>query len=136
MSTAGCRPKGVTFAGFNVKANAVLLAGVGVYISAAGEVDVATANSKVVGVAMTSVTGNASGTSRVEVAMLDGGTMRVKCSSTVTAGEYLIAGSGGFENQTLGGGTTVRYIAGQALESGVTSDFVEMKLGSFAAGSA
>lgn len=130
------RPKGVTFAGYNVKASAVIVAGVGVYLSADQEVDVAVANSKVIGVAMGAATGNAAGTTRVEVALGDGGTVRVKASNTVTRGEYLIAGTDGFENQTIGGGTTVKYIIGQALESGVDNDFVECRLGAFAAGCA
>ena len=132
MSTSGSKPGQVTFAGYNVKASAVIVAGVGVYLSAADEVDVAVANSKVIGIATQSVTGNASGTSRVEVALCCGGTYRVKASGTATRGEFAIAGTDGFENQTLGGGTTVKYIAGQFLESGVDNDFVELKLGSFA----
>lgn len=136
MSTGGAKPGASTFAGFNVKASAVLVKGVGVYISAANEVDVATANSKVIGVAAEAVTGNSSGTSRVEVQLCDAGTARVKCSGTATRGEFAIAGTDGFENQTIGGGTTVKYIAGQFLESGVDGDFVEMRLGAFAAGAA
>jgi hypothetical protein len=136
MSTAGSKSGNSTFAGYNVKANAVIVKGVGVYISAANEVDVATANSKCIGVACTSVTGNASGTSRVEVQLADGGTARVKSSGTATAGEYAVCGTDGFENQTLGGGQTVKYITGQFLESGVDNDFVELRLGAFAAGAA
>jgi hypothetical protein len=136
MSTAGSKPGKSTFAGYNVKAAAIIVKGVGVYLSAQGEIDVATTNSKVIGVAAESVTGNASGTSRCEVQLADGGTARVKCSSTVTAGEYLIAGTDGFENQTIGGGTNVKYIIGQALESGVDNDFVEARLSAFAAGAA
>lgn len=136
MSTAGNKPDKTTFAGYNVKANAVIVKGVGVFLSAANEVDVATANSKCIGVAMDSVTGNADGTSRVEVALADGGTCVVKCSGTATRGEYAIAGTDGFENQTIGGGTTVKYIIGQFLESGVDNDFVELRLGAFAAGAA
>ena len=136
MSTAGNLPEETTFKSYKVKASAVLVKGVGVYLSAADEVDVATANSKVIGVATVSVTGNASGTSRIEVALADGGTCAVKASGTVTRGEYLIAGTDGFENQTIGGGTTVKYLIGQALESGVDNDFVECRLGAFAAGCA
>lgn len=136
MSTSGSKPGKVTFAGYNVKASAVIVAGVGVYLSAAGEVDVAVANSKVIGVATESVTGNSSGTSRVEVALADGGTYACKASGAVTRGEYLVAGTDGFENQTIGGGTTVKYLIGQALESGVDGDFVEVRLGAFAAGCA
>lgn len=137
MSTAGQKPGNVTFAGYKVKANAVIVAGVGVYLSAAGEVDVAVANSKCIGVAMQSVTGNADGTSRVEVALhTGGGSVRVKASGTATRGEFAIAGTDGFENQTVGGGTTVKYLIGQFLESGVDNDFVELQLGGFAAGCA
>lgn len=132
MSTSGSKPDKVTFAGFNVKASAAIVKGVGVYISASEEVDVATANSKVIGVAMDTITGNSSGTDRVEVALCRGGTIRVKCSGTATRGEYAICGTDGFENQPLGGGTTVKYIAGQFLESGVDGDFVELALGAFA----
>jgi hypothetical protein len=136
MSTSGSKPNGVTFVTLNVKASAAIVKGVGVYISAANEVDVATANSKVYGVADETVTGNSSGTSRVRVAIAAGGTIRVKASGTATRGEYAIAGTDGFENQTIGGGTTVKYLVGQFVESGVDGDFVECKLGSFAAGCA
>jgi len=137
MSTSGQKPGEATFVGYKVKANAALLQGVGVKFSADHEVDVCGANDKAIGIPMTSVTGNASGTSRVEVMLLDGGTIRAKVSSGgATRGEYAICGSGGFENQTIGGGTTVKYIVGQFLESGVSGDFVELRLGGFAAGCA
>lgn len=136
MSTSGAKPGKSTFAGYKVKASAAIVKGVGVYLSAADEIDVAVANSKVIGIAAETVTGNSSGTSRCEVQLCDGGTARVKCSGTATRGEFAIAGTDGFENQTLGGGTTVKYIAGQFLESGVDNDFVEMRLGAFAAGAA
>ena len=132
MSTAGAKPRESTFAGYKVKASAVIVKGVGVFMSAADEVDVAVANSKVIGVATQSVTGNSSGTSRIEVQLADGGTAAVKASGTVTRGEYLIAGTDGFENQTFGGGTVVKYAIGQALENAVDNDFVECRLGAFA----
>lgn len=136
MSTAGSKPNGVTFVTLNVKASAAIVKGVGVFLSAADEVDVAVANSKVIGVADETVTGNTSGTSRVRVALANSGTLRVKASGTATRGEYAIAGTDGFENQTVGGGTTVKYLAGQFMESGVDGDFVELRLGAFAAGCA
>lgn len=136
MSTSGSKPNKVTFAAYKVKANSVLVKGVGVFLSAADEVDVAVANSKVIGVSQADVTGNAGGTTRVEIALADGGTIACKASNTVTRGEYLIAGTDGFENQTFGGGTTVKYAIGQALESGVDNDFVEVRLGAFAGVSA
>ncbi len=135
-NTSGHKPEKITFATYTVKANSVIVKGVGVFFSASGEVDVAVANSKVIGIADESLTGNASGTSRVRVALADGGTYRCKASGTVTRGEYLIAGTDGFENQTIGGGTTVKYLLGQFLESGVDGDFVECRLGAFAAGAA
>lgn len=136
MSTSGSKPNGVTFVTLNVKASAAIVKGVGVFLSAADEVDVAVANSKVIGVADETVTGNTSGTSRVRVALANSGTIRVKASGTATRGEYAIAGTDGFENQTVGGGTTVKYLAGQFMESGVDGDFVELRLGAFAAGCA
>lgn len=121
---------------YTVKANAIIVAGVGVLFTATeGEVDVAIANSKVAGVALTSITGNAAGTDTVQVA-LSGGIVKVKLSSTATRGEYAIAGTGGFENQTIGGGTTVKYLGGQFNDSGVVGDFVGMRLNPFAAGCA
>ena len=75
--------------------------------------------------------GNRSGTTRIEVQLADGGPGAVKASGTVTRGEYLIAGTDGFEDQTFGGGTVVKYAIGQALESGVDGDFVECRLNGF-----
>ena len=134
MSTAGCLPANGTKKSFIAANGSTIVKGVGVYESAAGEVSVATANLKCIGVAMESVVGT--GTNRVEVILADGGTYRCKASGTVTRNEFLIAGTDGFENQTIGGGTTVKYFIGQALESGVDDDFVEVKLGSFGAGCA
>jgi hypothetical protein len=84
---------------------------------------------------METVTGT--GTNRVDVLLADGGTYRCKVSTGgATRGEYAIAGTDGFENQTVGGGTTVKYLVGQFLESGVDNDFVEIRMGAFAAGCA
>jgi hypothetical protein len=123
-----------------VKSGSVIVEGVGVIFDA-GEVDVAIANSKVMGIALASdsmssgsVTGD--GVKTVSVALLDGGVCKVKCSGTATEGEYARAGTDGFENQTIGGGTTVKYLAGQFMQTGVDGDFVGMKLGGFAAGCA
>jgi branched-chain amino acid transport system substrate-binding protein len=46
MSTAGSKPQEATFATFLAKSGAAIVRGVGVYMSAAGEVDVAVANVK------------------------------------------------------------------------------------------
>ncbi len=118
-----------------VKLNAVVLEGAGVIFDS-GTVDVAVANSNCMGIALSSVTGNAD-LRTVQVALLDGGVCPVLLSSTATEGLYGIVGTGGgFENQTIGGGTTVKYIAGQFMQSGVVGDRVGMRLGGFAAGCA
>jgi hypothetical protein len=119
---------------FTVKSGSAVVAGVGVFFTATEkEVDVATANSKVCGVALQSVTGD--GILTVQVAM-SGGIVKAKASGTATRGEYAIAGTDGFENQTIGGGTTVKYLMGQFVDSGVDNDFVGLRLGAFAAGCA
>lgn len=109
--------------------------GVGVKFTATeGEVDVCGANDKAIGVAMEALVGD--GVKRLQVYLLDGGVIKVKCSGTATAGEFAICGVDGFENQTLGGGTTVKYIAGTFMQSGVDGDFVGLMAGRFAAGAA
>ena len=57
-----------------------------------------------------------------------GGIVKVKASSTATAGLWAIAGTDGFENQTPGGGTTVKYLAGKFMQTGVDGDFVGLDL--------
>lgn len=131
----------VTFIKKTVKSGSVIPYGVGVKVSSNGEseVDVCGANDKVYGIAYgplgSSVTGD--GTLQIEVAVCcGGGIVPVKASGTATAGEYAICGTDGFENQTVGGGTTVKYLAGQFMQTGVDGDFVGLKIGSFAAGCA
>lgn len=125
MSTAGSKPRNITFTTYPAKSAAVLVKGVGVIFDGATDVDVATANTEVIGVAQEGLTGD--GVKRVEVALLAaGGTLRVKASGTCTKGKYAVAGTDGFENQTAGGGTTVVHICGIFLETGVDGDFVEM----------
>lgn len=53
-----------------------------------------------------------------------------------TRGEFAIATADGFANQTLGGGTTVRHIAGKFMQSGVPGDYVGLLIGPFAGVSA
>jgi hypothetical protein len=53
-----------------------------------------------------------------------------------TAGEFAVMAADGFTNQTLGGGTTVKYIEGVFLQTGVAGDYVGMKISKFAAGAA
>lgn len=130
MSTAGSKPQNVTNTKYTGANGSALVKGVGVYFSTttagALEISVATANTKCIGVMLDpSETGD--GTKKFEVALLaGGGSIRVKASGTCTAGEYAVAGTDGFENQTAGGGTTVAHVCGVFLESGVDGDFVEM----------
>lgn len=125
MSTAGAKPQFITFTKYPIKNTAALVKGVGVIFDGATDVDVATANTEVIGVAQETLTGD--GTKQCEIALLaGGGTLRVKASGTCTKGKYAVAGTDGFENQTAGGGTTVVHICGVFLESGVDNDVVEM----------
>jgi len=113
----------------------VFVEGVGVKFTATeGEVDVCGAGDKCIGIAMESMTGD--GIKTLQVFLLDGGVVKVKCSATCTAGEFAICGVGGFQDQTLGGGTTVRYISGSFMQNGVAGDFVGLQVCRFAAGSA
>lgn len=93
-------------------------------------VDDAGANGKVFAVALETKTS----LQKVQCVLLEGGgIVRVKVGTGgATAGEYAIMAADGWTNQTLGGGTTVKYIGGQFLETGVVGDFVAMKAGSFA----
>ncbi len=129
MSTAGAKPINAVRTKLTVANASVLVKGVGVFFSTttanAREISVAIANSKVIGVAAEAATGD--GTAKAEVILLAGAaTIAVKASGTCTAGEYATAGTDGFENLTVGGGTVVKHIAGVFLESGVDNDFVEM----------
>lgn len=54
-----------------------------------------------------------------------------------THGEHAIAAANGLTNQTLGGGTTVKYIEGIFLQTGVAGDTVALLVsGRFASGAA
>lgn len=53
--------------------------------------------------------------------------VKVAAAGAATRGSYAIASTGGaFNNQTIGGGSVARHIAGVFLESGVAGDFVGM----------
>lgn len=136
MSTAGSKPQNATFTKqFVAKNGSSFTRGVGVSfdsVDANGVVTVAptTAGGIVLAIADETLTGD--GTTKIQCVLLIGGTQRVKLSGTATAGQFAEAGTGGFQNRTLGAGTTVRYIAGQFLESGVSGDFAEMTLSGFA----
>lgn len=53
-----------------------------------------------------------------------------------SAGLFAVVVSDGLTNQTLGGGTTVRHIAGKFTQTGVVGDVVGLAVGPFSAGSA
>ena len=97
-------------------------------------VDDAGANGKVFAVALETKTAG----QVVQCALLcGGGVVPVKVGTGgATAGEYAIMTTDGWTNQTIGGGTTVKYIGGQFLETGVAGDFVGLAVGAFAAGCA
>lgn len=71
---------------------------------------------------------------KVQVALLSGGAIvpvRVGTGGA-TAGAYATVGTTGLTDQTLGGGTTVAYIAGKFIETGVSADKVGLIVGQFA----
>jgi len=122
---------------FTGKNAAAFIEGVGVKFTATeGEVDVCAAGENPIGVALETKTGD--GTSKIQVVLLaGGGVVKVKLSSGgCTQGDYLKCGTGGFETQALGGGTTVRYLVGRAIQTGVSGDFIGMIPVGFSAGSA
>lgn len=53
-----------------------------------------------------------------------------------TDGSYGIATTDGFTDQTIGGGTTVKYLAGKFLKDGAAGDLVDFLVAPFAAGAA
>lgn len=127
MSTAAQQPQYLTRKSYAVKNAITLVKGVGVKLTATpGEVDLAAAGDKVIGIATEAILGD--GVKRTEIILLGAsGTVKVKVAvAGATAGEYAIAGTDGFEDKTVGGGTVVRHICGIFLETGVDNDFVEM----------
>lgn len=98
--------------------------------TAATDVVNAGANGKAIGIALASgVAGDS-----VDVALFGPVVPAKVGTGGATHGEHAIAVADGFTNQTLGGGTTVKYIAGTFLETGVAGDMVGMMLGRFAGG--
>ena len=71
---------------------------------------------------------------QVQVFMLTGGgIVPVKVGAAgATAGGYAEVGTTGLVDRTLGGGTTVRYIAGKFKQTGVSGDIVGLIVGQFA----
>jgi len=99
------------------------------------EVENASTNEKSIGTAYLSETTDGA---RVQVVMHGHSIVPVLVGTGgATRGEYAIATTDGYTNQTLGGGTTVKYIAGQFLQSGVAGDYVGMQIGGgYASGAA
>lgn len=95
----------------------------------------ASTNEKAIGIALESgVAGDI-----VNIAMLGcGGIVPVLIGTGgSTHGEHAICTTNGVTNQTLGGGTTVKYIVGTFLETCVVGDYGAMVLnGRFASGAA
>ena len=110
--------------------------GLGVIRSGADDtVATAGANGNCLGVALE--TGVAA--AKVQIAMFGGsaGVIPVKVGTGgATQGAYAIATSDGFTDQTLGGGTTVKYVVGKFAQTGVVGDIVGLYPGQFAAGAA
>lgn len=71
---------------------------------------------------------------RKEAVLLAGGAIVKVLVGTggATRGSYAVAVSDGFTNKTLGGGTTVSYIAGKFLQTAVAGDYAELLVGEFA----
>jgi len=95
-----------------------------------GNVDDAGANGNCMGVALeTKAAGE-----KVQVAHLNGGGVVPVLVGTggATQGAYATMASDGWTNQTLGGGTTVSYIGGKFVETGVVGDIVGLEVGQFA----
>lgn len=91
------------------------------------------ANEKAIGIAIES--GVAGDT--IQVSLFGYAIVPVKVGTGgATHGEFAICAADGATNQTLGGGTTVKYVIGRFLQTGVVGDKVGLLLGNFASGAA
>lgn len=100
-----------------------------------GECTVCGAGDRQIGIAMqTSAVAGAV----VDVALLQGGGIIPVTVGTggATYGKYAACAADGLTDQLLGGGTTVRYIAGIFMQTGVVGDQVGLLPGAFAGCSA
>ena len=115
-----------------VKAAAAVTKGFGVIFGSVDtEVENSGANGKVSGIALET------GAAGEVVTIAEDGIVPVLVGTGgATRGEFAIMAADGFTNQTLGGGTTVKYIAGKFMQSGVFGDYVGLKVNFFAAGAA
>lgn len=99
----------------------------------ATDVLLAGANEKAIGIALDSgVAGD-----RINVSFFGYAIVPVKVGTGgATHGEFAICAADGATNQTLGGGTTVKYVIGRFIETGVVGDKVGLLIGNFASGAA
>lgn len=119
---------------YKVATSQTVTKGMGViFASADTDIQVAGANGIAIGIALESgVAGD-----KINVALFGHAIVTVLVGTGgATRGLYAVAVSDGYANQTLGGGTTVKYIAGQFLQTGVATEHVGMLVGGFASGSA
>jgi hypothetical protein len=101
-----------------------------IYSTDSDHVDDAGANGNAFAVALET---KAAGESVQCVLLCGGGVVPVKVGTGgATAGKYAIMASDGWTDQTLGGGTTVKYIGGKFTQTGVVGDIVGMAVGQFA----
>lgn len=119
---------------FTVAAAQSTTKGLGVIFSGA-DTDIATvgANGKAFAIALeTKAAGE-----KCECALLGHAVIPVKVGTGgATRGEFAVAAADGLIDQTLGGGTTVKYIEGVFLQTGVVGDTVGLLVNKFAAGAA
>jgi hypothetical protein len=120
-----------------VKSGTTTVKGVGVKWDT-GQADNAAAGNNAFGIALEAVVGDGVKTCQVLLLSSAGVIYPVKVGSggAATQGAYAECGTTGFTDRTLGGGSTVRYIAGKWHETGVAGDFCGLEIGQFAGGSA
>ncbi len=98
-------------------------------ILAGDECTNASTNGKVVGVFLKTVAAG----SLADIAT--SGVVPVKVGTGgATQGEFAIHTTDGWTDQTLGGGSTVKYIGGRFTQTGIAGDVVGMLVGPFAGG--
>lgn len=140
MSAARAIQKGLdkaTIVSVVVKNGITTVVGVGVKWDT-GQADNAGANDNAFGIALEVVVGDGVKYCQVLLLSSHGVIARVKvgAAGAATQGAYAICGTTGFTDQTLGGGTTVKYVAGKWHETGIAADYCGLEIGQFAAGAA
>lgn len=99
-----------------------------------GTADNAAAGDNAFGIALEAIVGD--GTKTCQVLLLSSRSViarvKVGAGGAATQGSYAICGTTGFTNQTLGGGTVVKYVAGKWHETAVAGDFAGLEINQFA----